>query len=133
MGYSGNTRCSLWLVVVVAALSGGCVDSAKQAKPFLEALKRGDYDAANANLHPKARAHTPNAAAIKAAFADAGIELATVKWACSSDNTSWIHVDYTFTPRSGAAPRRPVIVGAPGKLGRCNPAMWIDMEKDGGA
>lgn len=116
-------------VAILALASSGCGD--KDAEQFLEAMKRADYPAAHAQLHPEARATTADAAAIQKAVKEAGIELLGYSWTCSSSGLSQKRVGYNFTTRGKEKPRPPVIVGVfPQRKGKCNTGLVVDLKKD---
>jgi hypothetical protein len=119
-------------VLVLAIASSGCGD--KDAEHFLEALKRGDYDGAHADLHTEARERTPNGAAIKASMNAAGIALQGYSWSCSSTGLSTKRVGYNPTTRGKGSPRPAVVVGVfPVRKGKCNTSLVVDLKKDDAA
>jgi hypothetical protein len=115
---------------LVTLLSSGCSD--KDANRFLDALKRGDYEAAHAELHSEARAVTPNGGAIKASMDAAGITLDDWFATCSSADFSTKRVGYNDTTRRrGTGAHPPVIVGVPPvRRGKCNTSLVVDLKKD---
>lgn len=111
-------------------LASGCSD--KDADRFLNPLKHADYDAAFAELHPKARELTPNSAAMKASFEQSGVKLLDWSWTCSSSNTSRKLVGYNVTTQRGrGATKGAVVIGVqPEKMGKCNAGLLLHFEKD---
>jgi hypothetical protein len=109
-------------LVLAGALAVGC--SNKDAERFLDALKRGDYETAHQNLHPKARADVPNAEALKTKLG--GLELVDYGWTCATGG-SITRTGYNVTVRGRI--RRPVVIGTPSQ-GKCKAPLKIDTEKD---
>lgn len=120
---------ALVATAVLALASSGCGD--KDADQFLEAMKRGDYPAAHAQLHPDGRAVTADAAAIQKSVKESGFELIGYSWTCSSSGLSQKRVGYNFSTRGKGNPRPPVIVGVfPQRQGKCNTGLVVDLKKD---
>lgn len=117
------------LVLALAVASGGCGDN--DADHFLEAMKRGDYDAAFAELHTEARAQTPSPAALKATMTAAGITIERWSWTCGSRNLSTKRIGYIDTTvRKGDGKHPTVLIGVPPAREKCTPSLTIDMKKD---
>lgn len=120
----------LAFLVAVLALCG-CGN--KNASHFLDAIIRGDYEAAHADLHTKARATTPDAAALKAQVEAVSVRLVSYGATCSVGGFSDERVGYNATTKA-AGKRTPLIIGVrPGRRGSCNTSLVVDLEMDGNA
>jgi len=117
-------------VTSLGLLVGGCAD--KEADHFLGALKRADYAEAFSDLHPEARARTPSAEALKAAFVASNVEISDFGWNCGSSSTSLKRSAYNVTwPTTAGKPRTPLAVGTPiERRGRCNGPLVIELKRD---
>ena len=128
---------TLWRPLVIAALafaSSGCNPAAKRvAEHFLEALKRDDWAAAFADLHPEARADTPTPEALRARIEKGDLKLLSWYANCgSSGSLARTGYNVTTTSRNAGVPRvRPVIVGVPPeRRGKCNGPMLVELKVD---
>lgn len=120
-----------FVVALLALVITGCGD--KDASRFLDAIVRGDYDAANAELHPKARAATPNAASLRAMFESSGVQLVDFTAGCSVRGSGEKRVGYGYTikHRPGMQ-QRPISVGVPpARRGSCNRSLVVELAEDG--
>jgi hypothetical protein len=124
---------ALALALVVSACNA---EAGKTRDRFMEALKRDDFTAAYAELHPDAKASIPNEAALREKVEAANVRITDWSYTCSSGSSTnhRIGMNFTQTRRNAGAPAGRLLLGAPiERRGKCNGPLVIDLRPDGSA
>lgn len=126
------------LALALALASTGCNREAGKARDrFLEALKRDDFTAAYAQLHPEGKQAVPSEAALRAQVEASGVRITEWSSRCSSgtSDAERLGMNFSSTARGTVKADGPFEIGAPTewRRGRCNGPLIMQLKKDGDA